>query len=73
MHAWAASSSGAKKLRRYVLRERRTSYKYETKMAAWREIGLSQLDHSDSESNWHKHPVGNREPEDGVIARGRNM
>ena len=40
-------------------------------MAARRERGLSQLDHSDSESNCHRHPLGNREPEDGIIARGR--
>ena len=66
MHAQAASSSGAKKLHRYVLRERQTSYK----MAARRERGLSQLDHSDSESKCHRRPTGNHEPEDGDIARG---
>ena len=41
------------------------------KMAARRERGLSQLDHSDLESNCHRRPAGNHEPEDVVIAQGR--
>ena len=72
MYTLAASSSGVKKLRRYVLRERRTSFKYATRWRLNGKRGLSQLDHQEEGSNCHRRPAGNREPKDGVIARGRS-
>ena len=67
MHAWAASSSGTKK--NTSLRSSREANKLQVrnKMVARRERGLSQLDYSDSESNCHRHPLGNPSPSDGII------
>ena len=55
-----------------MLRSSREANKLQVcnKMAARRERGLSQLDHSNSGSNCHKRPLGNPSPSDGVITLG---